>query len=148
MTKAKYIIMVLIAFLLLLIPSISNADVEVTRYPYSNNGSNKYEFTGLQIDFAKDYEFGLTRTQNEAVKNWHFISERTDTTATVNLTGGTTEFINVIGAYDPNTGKSIPKPKRVCTEYDVNLIKKNGDIINYKAQDYRFTKEAVYITTI
>lgn len=99
MTKVKYIIMVLIVFLLLLlIPSISNADVEVTRYPYSNNGSNKYEFTGLQLDSAKDYEFGLTKTQNEEVKNWHSISERTDTTATVNLTGGTTEFIDVITA--------------------------------------------------
>ncbi len=96
MTKAKYIIMVLIAFLLLLIPSISNADVEVTRYPYSNNGSNKYEFTGLQLDSAKDYEFGLTKTQNEAVKNWYLISDHTDTTATVNLSGGTSEFIDVI----------------------------------------------------
>ena len=57
------------SILLLLIPNISNAAVSVTRNDFANNGSSKYEISGLQLDAAHDYEFGLTKTSAEQVEN-------------------------------------------------------------------------------
>lgn len=99
MRKAKYFVMVLFAVMIVLfIPSISRAAVDVTRNIYANNGSAKYEFTGLTLDQSHDYEFGLTKTLAEEVNKWHLITERTENTATVDISGATVEFTNVITA--------------------------------------------------
>ena len=75
MTKVKYIIIILFAgALLLLIPNISNAAIDVTRNIYANNGSSKYEFTGLKLDKSHEYEFGLTKTVAADIEKWYLIS--------------------------------------------------------------------------
>ncbi len=101
MTKAKYIIAVLfVSLLLLIIPNISNAAVTVTKNIYANNGSAKYEFKGLTLDKSHEYEFGLTKTSATEVKNWHLITEYTETTATVDISGSITEFTDIITAVE------------------------------------------------
>ena len=82
--KVKYIIMILFASaLLLLIPNISNAAIDVTRNIYANNGSAKYEFIGLELNKSHEYEFGLTKTAAANVEIWHLITEYTETTSII-----------------------------------------------------------------
>ncbi len=101
MKKTKVLIMVLIVSLLvLLIPNLSNAAIEVTKEVYGNNGSAKYIFKGLKLDATHEYEFGITKTKAAQVEKWHLITEYSETDATVNISGGTREFTDVITAVD------------------------------------------------
>ena len=103
MTKAKLFILILFASILLfVIPNISNAAVSVTRDVYSNNGSMKFTFEGLELDTGKEYEFGLTSTAVAEVENWYIIAteEYTATTATVNIMTTIRELREVINAVD------------------------------------------------
>lgn len=64
MTRKKYLILILIIIgaIIFLIPNIANAAVGVTKNVYSNNGSTKFNFTGLTLNTTHEYEFGLTKT--------------------------------------------------------------------------------------
>lgn len=75
--------------------------VTVTKEVYSNNGSMKFTFAGLELDTdTKTYEFAFTKQKAEEVTKWYDLTEVTDTTATVNITTITTEFRQVINASD------------------------------------------------
>lgn len=101
MSKVKSFIVILFLILLsLLVPTISNAAVEVTRNIYSNNGSMKFEFTGLTLDTTHEYEYGLTQTTATTVGTWHLITEYTATTATVDVVTTTKDLREVINAVD------------------------------------------------
>lgn len=94
MNKTIKIIFSIILFTIILFVGITtvNAAVEVTRNVYSNNGSMKFEFTGLTLDATKEYEFALTNTTAETPTKWFDITQYTTTEATVDITMGTTEL--------------------------------------------------------
>ena len=114
MKKTKFLIMfLLIGVMLLLIPNISNGAVEVKKERYANNGSAKYYFSGLELDTTHEYEFGFTQTAATAVKKWHLITTYTETTATIDITAGSTEYTDIIVAVD--TGYITIKDKTTDT---------------------------------
>ncbi len=126
MKKAKYIIMIiLLGLLLLLLPNISNADVEVTRNVYSNNGSMKFNFTGLTLDMDHEYEFGLTKTAAAEVETWHSLTDYSATEATIDISTTTKDFREVINAVDKGyiTIKDITSEEneKVLTAQPVDL---------------------------
>lgn len=102
MTKAKYLIMILIiGMLLLFVPNVVNAaNVSATRNIYSNNGSMKFSFSGLTLDTTHEYEYGLTKTTAAEVGTWHLITEYTATTAVVDVMTTTRDLREVINAVD------------------------------------------------
>ncbi len=132
----KYITLPFIVLaLLLILPNISNATVDVTRNIYANNGSSKYNFTGLNLDKSHEYEFGFTKTQAAEVTKWHLITEYTETTATVDITGGTTEFTDVITAVDTGyitiRDKTSENKEVVLDHYPIDLKISYLNITNY-----------------
>lgn len=119
MTKAKYLIgLFLISALLFIIPNVSNAAVNVTRNVYSNNGSMKFNFTGLTLDTTHEYEYGLTKTSAEHVETWHLITEYTVSTATVDVVSTTKDLREVINSVD--TGYITIRDK--TTNNTVNIV--------------------------
>lgn len=101
MTKAKYLIMLLVIItLMLLLPNVSNAVVEYTRTIPSNEGTIKINFTGLELDVAKAYEFALVR-QGGTPENWFNIDDGyTTSEATVTLSSATSRIVEVLKATD------------------------------------------------
>ena len=119
MKKTKELMIALIIGLILFIlPNISQAAVNVTKNVYSNNGSAKYQFTGLELNTSHDYEFGVTKTESEEVTKWHLITEKDATSVTIDLTGGTTEFADIIRAV--TTGYVTIRDKNEPTTIVVN----------------------------
>lgn len=101
MRKTRILLtIILVSILLLIIPHVSNAAVEVTRNAYSNNGSIKFNFTGLTLDTTKEYEFGLTKTAAAEVGTWHLITEYTENTATIDIIMNTVDLRDIVDATD------------------------------------------------
>lgn len=99
--NTKFIIGILIFAIILFIGITTvNAAVEVTRNVYSNDGSMKFEFTGLTLDTTKEYEFALTNTTAETPTKWFDITQYTATGATVDITMGTTELRDAFNKSD------------------------------------------------
>ncbi len=120
----KIIIMILIvSILLLLVPNVSKATVGVTRNVYSNNGSMKFNFTGLALDTTHDYEYGLTKTATTQVENWYSIMQFTATTATIDLMTTNNEIREVINVVDTGyiTIRDKTISKIVLEPYSVDL---------------------------
>ena len=90
----------LVCLALCIIPNISKAAVDITRNIYSNNGSMKFQFSGLSLDKTHEYEFGLTKTTAQAVETWHLITEYTENSATVDISTTTKDLREVINAVD------------------------------------------------
>lgn len=128
-----FMIIAIMVMLLLLIPNISNAAVDVSKEVYSNNGSIKFNFTGLTLDRTHEYEFGLTKTAATEVNKWHLITEYTETAATIDITAGTTDLTTVILAVE--TGYITIKDKTANTivlqPYAVDLSTPYLNITNY-----------------
>ena len=134
MRKTKILLtIILVSILLLIIPHVSNAAVEVTRNAYSNNGSIKFNFTGLTLDTTKEYEFGLTKTAAAEVGTWHLITEYTEKTATIDITAATKEFRDVIRATETGyiTIKDKTTDEITLQPYAVNLSIPYINITNY-----------------
>ena len=136
MRKVKYITLLFMVFaLLLVLPNVSNAAVDVTRNIYANNGSSKFNFTGLTLDTSHEYEFGLTKTSAAEITKWHLITEYTETTAIIDITGGTTEFTDVITAVDTGyitiRDKTDENKKIVLDHYSIDLSLSYLNITNY-----------------
>ena len=134
MKQTKYLMMTLfIGIVLFLLPNISHAAVDVTKEVYANNGSAKFNFTGLTLDKTHEYEFGFTKTAATEVTNWHLITVYTETTATIDITAETEEFTDVIVAVD--TGYITIKDKTTDTvvlqPYAVDLSIPYLNITNY-----------------
>ncbi len=103
MKKEKIAVMILFTSLLLIlffIPNVSNAAVSVSRNVYSNNGSMNFNFTGLNLEAGHEFEFALTKTQEEVAGTWFPITQHTTNTATINVTTTTNELRDVINASD------------------------------------------------
>lgn len=101
MRKTKILLaIILVSIVLLIIPNVSNAAVEVTRNVYSNNGSMKFYFTGLTLDTTKEYEFGITKTSAAEVETWHLITEYTENTATVDIVTNTADLRDIVDVTD------------------------------------------------
>ena len=107
MTKAKYILLfVMVAMLILVFPSISNATddatepvVEYTRTITGNDGSITINLTGLTLDESKAYSFALT-TRGGTPETWHTLTEYTTNTAQVNLSSATSDIVAVLKVTD------------------------------------------------
>lgn len=142
MKKTKFLIMfLLIGVMLLLIPNISNGAVEVKKERYANNGSAKYYFSGLELDTTHEYEFGFTQTAATAVKKWHLITTYTETTATIDITAGSTEYTDIIVAVD--TGYITIKDKTTDTvvlqPFAIDLSIPYLNITNYTVLNNGYT---------
>lgn len=129
----RIVFTILLILFLIFLPNMVKATVSVTKEVYANNGSAKFNFTGLTLDKTHEYQFGFTKTAATEVKNWHLITEYTETTATINITAGTQEFTDVIVA--TNTGYITIKDKNtnaiVLQPYAVDLSIPYLNITNY-----------------
>lgn len=99
-------------------------DVKVTRNIYSNNGSMKFTFTGLNLDTEHEYQYGLGTTKASEINDWFELTELTSTTATVNLITTTASIRAIINKVD--TGYITIRDKSdsnkiVLEPYSVNL---------------------------
>ncbi len=140
--KRKSLILGFIILAIFCIPFVSNAadiaetpemTVNVSRSVYSNNGSMKFSFTGLNLDTTHEYEFGLTKTKAAPVENWYLITEYTETTAVIDVATTTKDLRNVINAVD--TGYVTIKDKTADTTalqpYAVDLKLPFLNVSNY-----------------
>lgn len=126
--KNKMIVLLLITFaILLIVPSMVNAatTVEYTRTIPSNDGTIKLNFTGLNLEVTKAYEFALVR-QGGTPESWFSIDDGyTQSSATVTLSSATGAITNVLKATD--TGFIYIREKDnitgsyVLEAYQVNL---------------------------
>ena len=122
-TKAIAIILIM-SMLVLCLANFSNATtVKVSRDVYSNNGSMKFNFTGLSLDMTHEYEFGLTKTVASQVETWNLITEYTATTATIDIVTTNKQLREVINAVDTGyiTIKDKTADKVVLNPYAVDL---------------------------
>lgn len=137
MAKIKYLIMIiLISVAVFTIPNISNAsDVNVTKNVYANNGSMKFEFTGLNLDQTHSYEYGLTKAKADQVGTWHLIPEAnfTQNTATVDISTITKDLREIINLVDDGyiTIKDKTAEKIVLEPYKVDLKIPFLQVTNY-----------------
>lgn len=134
MKKIKFLtIFFIVLELLLILPNVSNAAVNVTKNVYANNGSRIFNFTGLALDTSHEYEFGFTKTSSTEVTKWYLITEYTETTATINISYATSDFLDVITATE--TGYITIKDKTsdtvVLKPYAVDLSIPYLNITNY-----------------
>ena len=100
MTKAKYIIAVLFASLILLIiPNISKAAVTVTR-EIETRTSMKYSLSGLTLNEEHNYEYGFSTKKSEEVKSWYSLTNYSATKADVRFNFNESSMRNVFYATD------------------------------------------------
>lgn len=125
MTKVKNLVMIfVVGIVLLLIPSICNAtDITVERNFYSNDGSMKFNFSGLSLDKTHEYEFGLTRITAETVGTWFVITDYTESTAIVDIKSNTKALREVVDATDTGyiTIRDKTKNTVILQPYEVDL---------------------------
>ena len=122
--EIKFIVGILIFAIILFVGITTvNAAVEVTRNVYSNNGSMKFNFTGLTLDTTKEYEFALTNTTAETPAKWFEITQYTATTATIDVSMGTTELRNAFNKSDTGyiTIREKDATKNSLEPYQVDL---------------------------
>lgn len=134
MSRTKNFIMVLfISLIMFLMPNISKATVEVTRNVYSNTGSMKFTFTGLELDTTHEYEFGITETSSAEVEEWYVLTNYTKTSADVNISITTKGMRDVFNATD--TGYITIKDKEtdaiIMQPYAVDLKMPYLQVTNY-----------------
>ncbi len=102
MTKVKRILILsIIALAMVLIPNIANAAVSVEKDP-NTTGTQKFYFSGLTLDKGHEYQFGLTKTAATQVKDgeWYLITDYTESTANIEITGDNVKFTDVITAVE------------------------------------------------
>lgn len=152
MLKTKRLIIALMLLLaVLLIPNMVNAAVDVTRDIYSNNGSMKFNFTGLTLDKTHEYEYGLTKTVAEEVKTWHLITENTETTAVIDIMTTSGDLRNVINAVDTGyiTIKDRTTDTVILQPYDVDLKIPYLNLTNYtvinNGKEFDYNKNVIQI---
>lgn len=103
MTKVKKIlILCTIALAIVLIPNIVNATVSVKKDSDTSAGTQKFYFSGLTLDKKHEYQFGLTKTSATPIEDesWYLITEYTETTADIEISGSNIEFVRVIRAVE------------------------------------------------
>ena len=149
-TKAIVIIL-LMSMLVLCLSNFSNATtVNVSRDVYSNNGSMKFNFTGLSLDMTHEYEFGLTKTAASQVETWNLITEYTATTASIDVITSNKKLIEVINAVDTGyiTIKDKTTDKVVLNPYAVDLKTPYLQVTNYmvltNGEDFK-NKESIHV---
>lgn len=149
-TKAIVIILVM-SMLVLCLSNFSNATtVNVSRDVYSNNGSMKFNFTGLSLDMTHEYEFGLTKTAASQVETWNLITEYTATTASIDVITSNKKLIEVINAVDTGyiTIKDKTTDKVVLNPYAVDLKTPYLQVTNYmvltNGEDFK-NKESIHV---
>ena len=100
MTKVKRIsILFIIALAIVLIPNIANATVSVKK-DLNISGTQKFIFSGLTLDKQHEYQFGFTKTAATQIEDndWYLITDYTESTANVVISGQYDEFTDIITA--------------------------------------------------
>ncbi len=101
MTKIqKYVLIVIFAMMIVLIPNISNAAVEADRSSFTISGNMTFDLTGLTLDTTHEYEFGITKTTAATVEDWYPITAYTATTAEINFSTETREIQEIVETVD------------------------------------------------
>lgn len=117
MSKTKKLLITLMLLIaVLLIPNMVNATVEYTRIISGNDGSITLNLTGLDLDTTKQHEFALV-ISGGTPSTWHTITEKTQTTATIEFNSSTADILEVLKA--GNTGYLYLREKDNTTEYEV-----------------------------
>lgn len=102
MTKVKFLILFFSFVILMLgIPTVVNATtVEYTRTIPSNDGTIVINFTGVELDPTKAYEFALVR-QGNTPETWFSIDDGyTQNSATVTLSSTVSAIVDVLKVTD------------------------------------------------
>lgn len=102
MTKVKRIsILFIIALAIVLIPNIANATVSVKK-DTNTTGTQKFYFSGLTLDKKHEYQFGFTKTAATPIEDgdWYLITDYTESTANIEITGNNVKFADVITAVE------------------------------------------------
>ena len=134
MKKTKSLMLILfIGIILFLIPNISNAAVDVTRQYVTNDGSVRFNFTGLTLDKTHEYEFGLTKTSGVEVGTWHLIADYTETTAILDVKSNASDLRNILNTTDIGyiTIKDKTSDTIVLQSYNVDLKTPYLRLTNY-----------------
>lgn len=113
MKKTKYLIGLILFIALMMIATTVNATTEVTRTVIGNGTDMQFDFTGLELDTAHEYEFGLAPTRATAIETWHLITDYTETSAKVDIQFQTNDLKKVINQTD--TGYITIKDKTANT---------------------------------
>ena len=135
MNKKIKIIVGIVIFAIILFVGIStvNATVNATRSIYANDGSMKFEFTGLTLDTNKEYEFALTNTVAENPEDWYIITDYTATTATINISMQTTKLRETFNKSDKGyiTIREKDATTAIIEPYQVDLKLPYMQVTNY-----------------
>lgn len=99
----KLLIALMLLIAVLLIPNMVNAvaEVESRNFP-SNDGTIELNLIGLELDSEKSYQFSLVPPGTYATE-WHLITEKTNTTAKINLNASTIDIANALKIADNAT---------------------------------------------
>ena len=150
--KIKIIVGILMFAIILFVGMTTvNAAVEVTRNTYSNDGSMKFNFTGLTLDTTKEYEFALTNTTAETPAKWFDITEYTANTATIDIRMNTKELRDAFNKSDVGYITIREKDATTATlePYKVDLKMPYMQVTNYtvinNGKEFKFSTESDYI---
>ncbi len=123
--RKKYIIIMLaIIALLIFIPNIAKANVDVKRTILSNDGRMQFVFTGITLDDQQEYEYGLTKAKAESITTWHALTDFSNTSATLIIDGSTKDFKAVIDTADKGyitIRKKETDSEKIVTAQEVDL---------------------------
>ncbi len=102
MLKKKYLIVSIIMMVALFVlgtrsfAAEENSGITYTREFPSNDGTIVVNFNGLELEETGVYQYGLTTQGGEEPEEWYDIAERTETTATVTLSGSSEKMNEVL----------------------------------------------------
>ena len=123
--KYKFLFIALFALLmLLLVPTISKADVAYTRSFPSNDGSIVLNVTGLELSDAKQYEFSIVK-KGGTPENWFDITNYNDISANIELKASSKKIAAVLK--NTNDGQIFIREKNAET-YMVDRLNVNLEL--------------------
>ena len=126
MKRIKYFIMILfVGFVLFLLPNISHAAVDVTKEVYANNGSARFDFTGLTLDKTSNKLYKTADESKTAISVYQgFFGQR---------------YTYKIGDYAPENYLKAKYPSK----YSSLTNKKSGDSVDGTAFMYMYTDSSI-----
>lgn len=134
MKKIISIFTVILLISLFILPTFSYADnVTVERKLYADNGDMEFTFSGLSLDTSAYYEFGLTSNSNDAITDWHRVTQFNETTAVINLLWSESYVRDVVHYSDTGyiTIRNQATQEIVLPSYAINLKRPFLQVSNY-----------------
>lgn len=137
MRKVKYWMIIIVAmFALFLMSNKAKAAVNYTRTFPSNDGTIIINLTGVAFDTKKAYSYALV-TRGETPKDWHTITEYTQTTAQIKFNPATKDILEVLRVTD--TGMLYVKNNEdnsyIVEALEINLKLPYLQAVSYSCSD-------------